>query len=122
MGSVTHTILDGGHVTISGPDGQGFSNMDGGASSYIVVDVAPGVYEFGSGRRQFGELVAAEIGIALSEEYSVQGGRLRWGGGMIYYGPDDRDEFRALGVWEGQSYSFMTTMYAGTSKDFVSII
>ena len=117
MPSVTLTALDGGTVELMSP----LDVRRGGATSFIVVKWANHLQEFGAGELEYGEFVAGVHEIEFSEEYSLQGGRLRIGFGE-HYDPQTRaSATTALGVWEGTGRALKTVLWEASSQDVIGV-
>lgn len=80
---------------------------------------------FTAAHREFGRDVARELGVELTESYSMQSGRLLVGGTShttLYHGPDLRadrvavTESVVIGVWEGSRFSVKHVTFGGLEE------
>jgi hypothetical protein len=112
-GLITHTALDGSEVIIDAD-----VDLSLPAMSTQVLLVGMNQREFTGGDLDLGFTAAADVHeVVLSEEYELQGGRLRIGHRNAGEG-SAVDTFEAwIGVWEGESASVVAHLYepAGSS-------
>ena len=118
MASTVITALDGATVHLSADQ----ELQDVGTTSFAVFDIGGRLQEFGGGPHDFGDVEASRRGVAFSEEYSFQSGRLRIGsvGRRTPTGfplPPVR-----LAAWQGRTYSAKTLIYGGTSRDLIGLV
>jgi hypothetical protein len=125
MGAVTHRTLDGKQISFSG--GQDFSMP---FTSVARVSIGNRLHEFTSGPLASGEEWARALGVpALTEEFSMHGGRLRIGEADVAYdgirgadGGTVRQVERLLtAVWEGAGYSLFTHLYQARVQDALRV-
>ncbi|MGH9890788.1 MAG: hypothetical protein ACREA0_02135 [bacterium] len=116
MGTVTHLAADGGRVVIGGP-----VDLSKPSTSVFVASFGGRKHEFTTGPFAFGQSVAAEFAVALDEEYSFQGGRLRLGSAVQVFPPDGFEYLLHLGVWEGTSWSLETGFYEGDLSYMIAL-
>lgn len=118
---VAHLAIDGSVVTITAPA----LNHDFHATSIGVYTVNGHWQEFTTGSRDFGEAVADDIGLTLTESYAFQGGALRLGTASVQFpgraAGDAQTDLVHLGVWEGNRFSVHTHLYNGSAHDLISI-
>jgi hypothetical protein len=117
----THLAIDGSTVSIEATT----FNPDFHASSVGVYNVNGHWQELTTSYRGFGAAVAADLGLSLTESYTLQGGRLRLGTTSVYF-PDmgegvSQTDLLHLAVWEGRRFSVHTHLYNGKAHDLIDV-
>jgi hypothetical protein len=94
--TVTYRAVDGGEVKI-------------GSSRSLTLPVTAYGYaqghQFEAGNLNLGRIVAADLGVNLSESYTLQGGTLSRGTAVHIDPQDGYDYLFGLALWEGNSHS-----------------
>jgi hypothetical protein len=122
-GAVAHRSLDGTRFTLTGD-----LDLSAPFTSVVRVSIDGRLREFCSGALGFGAEWANRLGVAaLTEEFRMQGGRLRiWSADRVDHsvqGADARgfaERFTGA-VWEGTSYSLFTHLSNATTEDALRI-
>ena len=117
MPRVLFTALDGSTVEVASRN----AFRRAGSTAFAVAKIGTHLQEFGAGDLEFGETVSRGLDIPLTEEYRLQGGRLRIGSKAEYDPQSKARSTMRLGVWEGTATSIRTVIYNGTSADLLSL-
>lgn len=122
----THRALDGTVITLTGT-----ADLSHPYSSIIRLSFAQRLHELTAMDRRFGVRWAASLGVPrLTEEFVVQGGRLRLGAGEI--ADESLGDFPAKGraktsdrvlaaVWEGRAHALCAHFYHADTADAIRL-
>ncbi len=114
---VTHRSLDGTRVRLTGTH-----DLRRPWTSVARVAVGPRLHEISSGAREDARAWAEDIGVErFTQEFRVQGGRLRVGETATRDPDTGLREPLLAAVWEGRRHAVFTHLYHGRPADAVAL-
>lgn len=118
MADLQLTAVDGGRVSVSGPD---VPPTAAGCTSFAVLTVGNRLHEFTSGDAQFSRVQATSLNVTESATYRMHSGLVR-----VSTGEEISPERVATSymhvAWEGRSHSLGTVMYQGDTVAALALL